>query len=90
MEQRKIICNKCESPVSLTGPNGEPLGYYGLIDAHVMGGYYSPLLEDGASYTFSLCEVCVKELMDSFKYPPHKTDYLHLAFMRGNHGQETS
>lgn len=43
---------------------------YGLIEATVSGGYDSNALEDMESYTFSLCEPCLKVLFDTFKHPP--------------------
>lgn len=58
--QDKIICNKC---------GNESLPGYGLPDCVVTGGYDSPVLPDFSKYEFDLCEICVDELMKSFKIP---------------------
>jgi hypothetical protein len=57
-----VLCNKCGSTCF---PNDaqEP---YGLIEAEVIGGYFSTSLQDCMRYKFSLCEKCLKELFDSF------------------------
>ena len=68
---KDVICNKCgESCIppqlrSITDGND----FYGLIEKTVSGGYYSHALSDCENYTFSLCEVCLKNLFDSFKIP---------------------
>lgn len=54
----RLICNKCGEDVVEDGA---------LRDAKVSGGYSSALIEDGAQYSFDLCEECVVELMKSFK-----------------------
>jgi len=74
-EGRAIIhCNKCGADCQkfATNVNKEKfsVGYYGLIDAEVRGGYESTELSDCVEYKFSLCEKCIKELFDSFKNPP--------------------
>jgi hypothetical protein len=60
-------CNKC-------GGSCQPPGCqdnYGLINARVETGYFSPVLDDDFSiYTFSICEKCVAETFDSFLIPP--------------------
>jgi len=57
-----IICNKCGKQT--------PSDSYGgaLVDAEVSGGYNSQSMEDGARYSFDLCEACVVELMKTFKH----------------------
>lgn len=49
---------------------------YGLIEATVGGGYSSYALEDMCSYTFSLCEGCLKVMFDGFKIPVLRIDRL--------------
>jgi len=67
-----ILCNKCGNSCNVVDPPGtesSDIGnYYGLIEASVSGGYCSPALEDGKTYAFSLCECCLKELFDEFKW----------------------
>jgi hypothetical protein len=57
-----IICNKC-------GEESKSSAYAGaLTDATVCAGYDSSHLDDGAMYSFDLCEKCVVELMKTFKH----------------------
>lgn len=66
------ICNKCgKSCKTDVKANCEN---YGLIDAKVNGGYYSEKLEDGCSYSFSLCEPCLWALFESCKIKPKAKD----------------
>lgn len=74
-----ILCNKCgEScqPKDASEREGQFLGWYGLIEATVGGGYYSTHLDDGFEYTFSLCEPCLYELFQTFKLKPSPFDAL--------------
>ena len=66
-----IKCNKCGDNLL----RGE-MGYYGMIDAEVNGGYDSDPLEDTLIYRFSLCEKCVYEMFLSFKEFPSIKSYL--------------
>lgn len=76
----KIICNKCGDDCqkldSDMDGNEFSVGYYGLIDAEVSGGYYSDHLSDCVNYKFSLCEKCVKEMFDTFKVKPDVYVYM--------------
>jgi len=56
-----ILCNKCGK--SLKGE----CDFEGLIEAEAVGGYGS-ILGDMCKYKFSLCENCLKELFENFKY----------------------
>lgn len=72
-----VFCNKCgESccPNQIRESNNKNGFFYGLIEQTVQGGYYSQNLSDGISYTFSLCENCLKKLFDSFKIPVEETE----------------
>lgn len=62
-----IICNKCGK--SCRGPIGN---FNGLIEVQVDGAYDSTDLEDGAIYKFSLCEKCLKPILESFKHPAYQ------------------
>jgi hypothetical protein len=59
-----VLCNKCGKTCSM--PHAA-LQHFGLIEAEVSGGFDSTVLEDLHTYTFSLCEVCLKELFSTFK-----------------------
>lgn len=50
--------------------------WYGLIEVGFTTGYFSDVLPDGTAYRFSLCEPCVKELMNTFKIPAEEEDYI--------------
>ncbi len=64
-----ILCNKCgESLIEGKDSGGE--GVYGLVDAYVSTGYFSPALGDGNTYKFDLCERCLNELFKTFKHDP--------------------
>jgi hypothetical protein len=59
-----------EESLELRGPV-----LYGLIEQEYTGGYDSiEGIQDLTKYTFSLCELCLKSLFDSFKIPVEKTD----------------
>ena len=62
-----IICNKCGE--SCRGSIGN---FNGLIEAIVDGTYDSTDLEDGGEYQFSLCEKCLKPILDSFKHSAYQ------------------
>lgn len=70
-------CNKCGGPMCPpnSGPDGEDCPY-GLVEHTVSGGYSSPALSDCTNYKFSMCEVCLRELFNSFKVPPVLGDYM--------------
>ena len=64
-----ILCNRCGKSCIPGKDDGNDDGY-GLIEKTVIGGYWSPELYDDVSYTFSLCESCLRELFDNFKIHP--------------------
>jgi hypothetical protein len=47
---------------------------HGLVGARVVGGYDSYHLFDATSYTFSLCELCLRKLFIDFKIKPVVSD----------------
>lgn len=62
----EVVCNKCGE--SCRRNNGDLfMGYYGLINAKVSGGYMSDPLQDGKTYKFSLCEKCLNNIFKKFK-----------------------
>lgn len=63
-EVEDILCNKCGASLKCE------LNTNGLVEAEVRGGYDSPHLTDGEIYEFSLCEKCLVELFENFKFPP--------------------
>jgi len=64
-----ILCNKCGRSC-LAGKDDGVYDGYGLIEASVRGGYWSSHLWDDVSYTFSICEECLRELFDNFIIHP--------------------
>jgi len=69
-----IVCNKCGNSLRREEA-GDPPIFCGLTECYVEGEYYSPVLPDGVSYKFDLCEKCVMELINSFQVPAEKTDW---------------
>lgn len=79
----EVRCNKCgelcttpshESHVANHGAYRRD--WYGLIEVGFTTGYFSDVLPDGMAYRFSLCEPCVKELMETFKIPAEEEGYI--------------
>lgn len=58
-----ILCNACGKSCR------HAAGFYGLIEAEAHGGYFSKLIPDQVTWTFSLCEECLKNLKSTFKIP---------------------
>ena len=69
----KYVCNKCGEDCNSVKSDSDPgipeQMFYGLLNAKVLGNYYSPVLEDCTAYKFDICEKCLKELFDSFVIP---------------------
>lgn len=59
-------CNQCGG--TLTVPHDD--SPYGLVGAKVRGHYHSVHLSDGSDYTFSLCELCLRQMFDEFAIKP--------------------
>jgi hypothetical protein len=51
-------------------PEGDDYPPVGLVEASVSGGFCSNWLNDGSVYTFSLCEMCLRSIMNGMKVPP--------------------
>lgn len=68
-------CNGC-GMTTATRYRATPDGWgaYGL-EARANGRYASPVLDDGITYSFRLCEGCLFHLMERFKLPPTVTGY---------------
>jgi hypothetical protein len=68
-ETEDILCNMCgESCKEGKYGDSQWSQYQGLIEVDISAGYDSKVLNDGDEYIFSLCEKCLKELMDKFKF----------------------
>jgi len=68
-DPKSYVCNRCGG--SLAGDADMGFGeQYGLVEASVSGGYSSPHLFDCTTYTFSLCEKCLRQLFAKFEVPP--------------------
>jgi hypothetical protein len=65
------ICNGCGGPLCPDVPDSPNSRCpHGLVEETVSGGYDSPDLTDTTTYTFSLCEACLRKLFAGFKVPP--------------------
>lgn len=68
-DPKEVICNLC-------GECTRPLGTFveqsvhGLENLEVIGGYFSTHLFDLRSYSFSLCEKCLRNIFNQCKVPP--------------------
>lgn len=73
-----VLCNKCGKscvPVHRPLSCDAPKWACGLVETTIHGKFLSPVLEDLTSYTFSICELCVQQLFESFIIPPTKNDH---------------
>jgi len=71
------LCNNCgESLIPLDMEKDCKPSPYGLVEKTVSGGYFSDYLWDCTTYTFSLCEKCLRDLFDQFKIPPQIGGYM--------------
>ncbi len=78
-----VTCNKCGNLCTTptleryqaTHPDYEKDWAYS-VDVNYSTGYYSDALPDGTSYSFSLCEPCLKALMDTFVVPADVNEYV--------------
>jgi hypothetical protein len=90
MENREgpILCNMCgqdcakyETFGKKLGEEGDPkernVGYYGLINANLSGGFFSEndMICDLTTYNFSICEDCMGKIFKQFKIPPKETRF---------------
>lgn len=75
----EVRCNKCGELCSTASQERaltNSRDWYGLIEVGFTTGYFSDVLPDGMCYRFSLCEPCVKELMNTFKFPAEEEEYM--------------
>lgn len=66
-----ILCNKCSKSCKTS------CGFEGLIEVIASGGFDSKFVGDESSLKFSLCEDCLKDLINSFKLKPAIRDDSH-------------
>ena len=62
-----ILCNNCGGSCRDNCEMNE--NFEGLIEVKVCGGYASKL-GDGSTYTFSICEDCLKTMFKNFAIKP--------------------
>ena len=67
------VCNMCSGSMSpAEGPNKE---YdHGLVNCVVTGSYDSYHIFDLTNYKFSICELCLRNMFNSFEIPPSVED----------------
>lgn len=70
----QIFCNQCGESCKIPTYDDKS-EFYGLIKAHVRGGYFSKFLDDTIYYRFDICEKCLKKMFDQFKIPVTTTSY---------------
>ena len=59
-------CNLCNDLLCLDGS----VVPYGLHNVKIFGSFFSYYLLDEHSYTFNLCEKCIRNMFYTFKNPP--------------------
>ena len=72
-DPKEILCNLCGETMCPIGTMNEQ-SPHGLYNAHVTGGYDSYHLWDMTTYTFSLCEKCLREIFNKAKIKPDLSD----------------
>lgn len=72
-ENKSYSCNKCGGTMKATEDCSDS-SPHGLVEVTVGGGYHSFYLSDCTSYTFSMCEKCLREAFEEFKIPPTVVD----------------
>lgn len=73
------FCNGCGESLCIVSCGTDELFPAGLIEQTVSGGYSSTHLFDTTNYTFSLCELCLRKLFNTFAIPPA------ISFYMGGH-----
>jgi hypothetical protein len=73
VDPKEILCNLCAVYVRPLGTMNENCGH-GLEDISIAGGHNSYHLFDGTTYTFDLCEKCLRELFINCKIKPKVFD----------------
>lgn len=76
----EILCNNCgkniiKSPETCRAQSSCSTSG-NLIGITVDGNYDSFYLFDGTSYTFSICEECLRNMFENFKIKPKVVDYI--------------
>lgn len=70
------VCNKCGDclcpPIGTMNQDAP----HGLVEATVSGGYDSRHLFDTTNYSFSLCELCLRNLFNECAVPPKISHYM--------------
>lgn len=74
------LCNMCGESLCPNLMGEEDTSEYGLVDAKVEGGYYSPALSDCSIYKFSFCEYCLDHIFQQCVKPPQGWDYYYSNY----------
>jgi uncharacterized CHY-type Zn-finger protein len=61
-----IVCNKCEKSYLINNSNKMS----NSIEIKYRGGYFSEYPGDNTEIKFTLCENCLKVIVDNLKHPP--------------------
>lgn len=86
-ETLDVLCNKCGKTCSglkrYHNAKDTHMGFSGLVETEVHGGYDSQFVGDMISWKFSICEECLKDIVKTFKIPheikgDHSSEYVTL------------
>lgn len=75
VDPKELLCNMCGGCMCPIGTHNEQVPH-GLFNAKIVGGYDSYHLFDMTSYTFSICEKCLRQIFMQFKIPPTVRDVI--------------
>lgn len=67
-----LICNLCGGTLKQVISSDGMYNFCGLEEVRMNCGYGSH--NDGTTFTFSLCEKCVEELMNKFRVPAERVN----------------
>ncbi len=74
-KEAEVLCNMCGGSMRVDEDYGDGNAYFnGLVDARVGGGYHSYHLFDMTTYSFDMCEQCLRKMFIQFKIPPLVND----------------
>ena len=88
IDPKEILCNMCGNSMCLIQDSPDNQMPYGLHNEEVRGHYSSDHLNDTTIYTFSLCELCLRNMFNQFKIPPTMGSYMRMPVSTWEEDQE--
>ena len=88
IDPKDILCNMCGGGMCDIPHEPDNQVPYGMHNHKEVGSYSSPHLTDTTTYTFSLCELCLRNMFNHFKIPPTMGSYMHMPIPTWQEDQE--